>query len=136
MTSAEEARQLQHSVKLQKEHAQIEFEAKYTYIDENGKKQYYSDESFEDIINKIEECCKSSFGNTDITVRNRVHPDTVRKLKELGYRVFLNMYETYDIRPNINKCGKRVYERVIHNWISTCISWGGIPIGIGKFEEL
>ena len=135
MISAEEARQLQHNDKVQKEQAQIEFDAKYTYIDENGEKQYYSLESFDDIMHKIEECCNSN-SNTTVSVRNKLHPDTVKRLKEAGYRVFLSRYETHDIRPNINNYGKRIYEPITYPWIDTCISWSGVPIGMGKFEEL
>lgn len=135
MISAKDARQLQYNNKLQEAHAQIEFDAKHTYLDEYGTKQYYSIESFDDIMNNIEDCCKYSY-ETAIVVRNRLHPDTVRRLKGNGYRVFLNRYETHDIRPSMNKYGKRIYEPITYRWIDTHISWGGNPKGIGKFEEI
>lgn len=135
MISAEDARQLQYNNKLQKVYAQIEFDAKHTYLDEYGTKQYYSMESFDDIMSSIEDCCKY-FYETAVGVRNRLHPDTVKQLKENGYRVFLNRYETYDFRPSRNKYGKFIYEPITYHWINTYISWGGIPKGIGKFEEI
>lgn len=84
MISAEEATQRQYNIQKQYEQARIKFDTKHTYLDENGKKQYYSLESFEDIMNMIDECCKSC-ENTSVGVRNRLHNDTVTRLKEAGY---------------------------------------------------
>ena len=135
MINAEEARQRQYNIQKQKEQAQIEFDAKHTYLDENGEKQYYSLESFEDIMDMIVECCKSC-EDTSVEVRNKLHPDTVKSLKEVGYRIFLANYEIYDLRPNINEYGKRIYERVTFNCVYTVISWGGIPKGFKRIEEI
>lgn len=135
MISAEEARQRQYNIQKQYEQAQIEFDAKHTYLDESGKKQYYSLESFEDIMKMIDERCKSC-GDTSVEVRNRLHLDTIIRLKEAGYRIFLTKYETRDIRPVRNEHGKRIYEGITYNWIYTIVSWGGVPENFGDVVEL
>lgn len=135
MISAEEARQRQYNIQKQQEQAQIEFDAKHTYLDEKGEKQYYSLESFEDIMNMIVERCKSC-EDTSVEVRNKLHPDTVKRLKEVGYRIFLAKYETRNIRPVRNEYGKRIYEGITYKWIYTIVSWGGVPKDFGRIEEI
>lgn len=135
MFNAKDARDMQTTELTERERSRIEFENKCMYYDEFGKHCYYNMMSPEEVLNDLKEQIKRFPGRNMWLCNNRLHPDTVSVLKQLGYIVTLTSFDTHDFKV-VFKNGRPVYEPITYTHKTTCVSWANPrePLGKGEIE--